>query len=100
MAAGSLVKPEQFSVVDDHTFKATFDQFNKLTMPDLVVPVPVIVNSELAKKHATRRGPVGVRMGVAQRLRRRRLQGGVLDARPADRVHPVRRLEVRPVAPS
>ena len=53
MAAGSLVKPEQFSVVDDHTFKATFDQLNKLTMPDLVVPVPVIVNSELAKKHAT-----------------------------------------------
>jgi peptide/nickel transport system substrate-binding protein len=57
MAAGSLVKPEQFSVVDDHTFKATFDQFNKLTMPDLVVPVPVIVNSELAKKHATPQDP-------------------------------------------
>ena len=57
MAAGSLVKPEQFTVVDDHTFKATFDQFNKLTMPDLVVPVPVIVNSELAKKHATPQDP-------------------------------------------
>ena len=57
MAAGSLVKPEQFSVIDDHTFKATFDQFNKLTMPDLVVPVPVIVNSELAKKHATAKDP-------------------------------------------
>jgi peptide/nickel transport system substrate-binding protein len=57
MAAGSLVKPEQFSVIDDHTFKATFDQFNKLTMPDLVVPVPVIVNSELAKKHATTQDP-------------------------------------------
>ena len=57
MAAGSLVKPEQFSVIDDHTFKATFDQFNKLTMPDLVVPVPVIVNSELAKKHATPQDP-------------------------------------------
>src|SRR5436190_4178278 len=57
MAAGSLVKPEQFTVVDDHTFKATFDQFNKLTMPDLVVPVPVIINSELAKKHATPADP-------------------------------------------
>lgn len=57
MAAGSLVKPEQFSVVDDHTFKATFDQPNKLTMPDLVVPVPVIVNSTLAKKHATAADP-------------------------------------------
>jgi len=41
-------------VVDDNT-SSTFDQFNKLTMPDLVVPVPVIVNSELAKKHATPR---------------------------------------------
>ena len=57
MAAGSLVKPEQFSVIDDHTFKATFEQFNKLTMPDLVVPVPAIVNSELAKKHATDKDP-------------------------------------------
>ena len=57
MAAGSLVKPEQFSVVDDYTFKATFDQVNKLIMPDLAVPVPVIVNSELAKKHATAADP-------------------------------------------
>ncbi len=52
-----MVKPEQFSVIDDHTFKATFDQYNKLTMPDLVVPVPTIVNSELAKKHATDKDP-------------------------------------------
>jgi peptide/nickel transport system substrate-binding protein len=57
MAAGSLVKPEQFSVVDDHTFKATFDAKNKLTMPDLAVPVPVVMNSELAKKHATAADP-------------------------------------------
>ncbi len=57
MAAGSLVKPEQFSVIDDHTFKATFDEKNKLTMPDLVVPVPVVMNSTLAKKHATAADP-------------------------------------------
>ncbi len=57
MAAGSMVKPEQFSVIDDHTFKATFEQFNKLTLPDLVVPIPTIVNSELAKKHATDKDP-------------------------------------------
>jgi peptide/nickel transport system substrate-binding protein len=25
MGAGSMVKPEQFSVIDDHTFKATFE---------------------------------------------------------------------------
>lgn len=57
MGAGSLVDPKQFSVVDDHTFKMTFDGFNKLTMPDLVVPVPAIINSTLAKKHATAADP-------------------------------------------
>ena len=57
MAAGSMTKPEQFSVVDDHTFQITFDQPNKLTMPDLVVPIPVVLNSVLAKKHATAADP-------------------------------------------
>lgn len=57
MGAGSMVDPKQFSVVDAHTFKMTFDGYNKLTMPDLVVPVPAIVNSALAKKHATQSDP-------------------------------------------
>ncbi|SNB75410.1 peptide/nickel transport system substrate-binding protein [Arboricoccus pini] len=57
MAAGALTKPEQFSVVDKYTFKITFDVPNKLTLPDLAVPVPVIVNSKLAKAHATEKDP-------------------------------------------
>jgi len=57
MKAGSLEKPEQFSVVDDHTFRVTFLRKDKLTMPDLAVPVPVVINSELAKKHATPTDP-------------------------------------------
>ena len=57
MAAGSLVSPSQFTVVDAHTFKITFDKANKLSMPDLAVPVPAIVNSTLAKKHATAADP-------------------------------------------
>jgi len=57
MAAGSLTKPEQFSAVDPHTFKITFDQPNKLTMPDLVVPIPIVINSKLAKQHATAADP-------------------------------------------
>ncbi len=57
MKAGSLEKPEQFSVVDDSTFRVTFLRKDKLTMPDLAVPVPVIINSELAKKHATPADP-------------------------------------------
>ncbi len=53
MKAGSLEKPEQFEVVDDHTFRVKFLRKDKLTLPDLAVPVPVVINSELAKKHAT-----------------------------------------------
>lgn len=57
MAAGSLVDPLQFTAVDDYTFKITTAQANKLTLPDLAVPVPVIVNSTLAKQHATAADP-------------------------------------------
>jgi peptide/nickel transport system substrate-binding protein len=53
MKAGSLEKPEQFEVVDEHTFKINFLRPSKLTLPDLAVPVPIIINSEVAKQHAT-----------------------------------------------
>jgi peptide/nickel transport system substrate-binding protein len=51
MKAGSLEKPEQFIVVDDHTFKVQFLRKDKLTLPDIAVPVAAIYNSKLAKKH-------------------------------------------------
>jgi peptide/nickel transport system substrate-binding protein len=57
MKAGSLEKPEQFVVVDDQTFRVTFLRKDKLTMPDMAVPVPVIYNATLAKKHATAADP-------------------------------------------
>ncbi len=57
MRAGSLEKPEQFVVVDARTFRVDFIRRDKLTMPDLAVPVPVIMNSGLAKKHATAQDP-------------------------------------------
>jgi peptide/nickel transport system substrate-binding protein len=57
MAASSFDNPAKFSVVDDHTFRITLDKPNKLVMPNLVVPVPVIVNAELAKQHATAADP-------------------------------------------
>lgn len=57
MKAGSLEKPEQFLVVDDHTFRINFLRKDKWTMPDLAVPVPIIINSTLAKKHATPSDP-------------------------------------------
>jgi peptide/nickel transport system substrate-binding protein len=57
MKAGSLEKPEQFEAVDDATFRVKFPRKDKLTMPDIGVPVPVVINSTLAKKHATASDP-------------------------------------------
>jgi peptide/nickel transport system substrate-binding protein len=60
MLAGSLEKPEQFEVVDEHTFRVRFIRRDKLTMNDLAVPVPCIFNSELVKKNATPQDPWGL----------------------------------------
>ena len=57
MAAGSLEKPEQFEVVDDYTFRIKFLRKDKMTMPDLAVPVASIYNAKLAKQHATAADP-------------------------------------------
>jgi peptide/nickel transport system substrate-binding protein len=60
MGAGSLEKPEQFIVVDDHTFRVNFIRKDKLTMNNIAVPVPCIFNSELVKKNATAQDPWGL----------------------------------------
>ena len=60
MAAGSLTKPEQFVVVDDHTVRVDFLRKDRLTIPDLAVVVPAIFNSGLVKKHATEKDPWGL----------------------------------------
>lgn len=57
MKAGSLEKPEQFEVVDAKTFKINFLRQSKLTLPDLAVPVPFIINSKVAKANATEKDP-------------------------------------------
>ncbi len=60
MAAGSIEKPEQFVVVDDHTFRVNFIRKDKLSMMDLAVPVPCVFNAELVKKHVTEKDPWGL----------------------------------------
>ncbi len=57
MKAGGLVRPDQFEAVDDATFVIKLDRSSKLTLPDLAVPVPYILNSKLAKAHATADDP-------------------------------------------
>ncbi len=60
MKAGVLINRDQFVVVDKHTFKVNFLRKSKLTMPDLAVPVPFIINSNVAKAHATAKDPWAV----------------------------------------
>jgi peptide/nickel transport system substrate-binding protein len=60
MKAGSLEKPEQFVVVDDHTFRVDFIRKDRLTMPDLAVIVPGVYNSALIKKHVSEKDPWGL----------------------------------------
>ena len=60
MGAGSLTKPEQFVVVDNHTVRVDFLKKDRLTIPDLAVIVPCIINSGLVKKHATEKDPWGL----------------------------------------
>lgn len=57
MKAGTLVKPEQFVVIDDATFRVDLIKKDRLTVPDLAVIVPGIYNSELLKKQATDKDP-------------------------------------------
>jgi peptide/nickel transport system substrate-binding protein len=60
MGAGSLTKPEQFVIVDDRTVRVDFLKKDRLTVPDLAVVVPCVLNSELVKKHATEKDPWGL----------------------------------------
>ena len=57
MSAGSLEKPEQFVVVDDHTFRIDYIRKDKMLLFNVAVVVPFIINSELAKKNATAEEP-------------------------------------------
>ncbi|MBX2854335.1 MAG: ABC transporter substrate-binding protein [Rhodobacteraceae bacterium] len=57
MKAGGLVRPDQFVAVDEETFVIKLDRASKLTIPDLAVPVPYIMNSVEAKANATEEDP-------------------------------------------
>ena len=60
MKAGSLENPEQFVIVDDHTFRVDLIRKDRMTIPDLAVIVPGVYHSELVKKNATEKDPWGL----------------------------------------
>ncbi|MEM9163761.1 MAG: ABC transporter substrate-binding protein, partial [Cyanobacteria bacterium P01_F01_bin.4] len=45
MKAGALENPDQFVAVDDNTFQVNFLREDKLTLMDMAVPIPAIMNS-------------------------------------------------------
>ena len=57
MGASQMKSADQFVVVDDYTVQVNFPQPNKLVLANLAVPVAQILNSELAKSHATPADP-------------------------------------------
>lgn len=57
MKAGGLERPDQFEAVDAKTFVVKLDRASKLSLPDLAVPVPFVINATLAKQHATDADP-------------------------------------------
>jgi len=57
MRAGLMAGPDQFVVVDDHTFRVDFPKPSKLSLPDIAVPIPFVLDSEVAKKNATAEDP-------------------------------------------
>ncbi len=57
MKAGGFERPDQFEAVDDETFVIKLDFPSKLSIPDLAVPVPYIMNSVEALANATEDDP-------------------------------------------
>lgn len=57
MKAGLLEQPEQFEALDDKTFRVNLLRPSKLTLPDLAVPVPMIINSKVARENTTEADP-------------------------------------------
>ncbi|KRR21520.1 ABC transporter substrate-binding protein [Bradyrhizobium lablabi] len=57
LLTGSLTSADQFKVIDPHTFEVTLPKPDKLALPNLAVVYPIIINSKLAKAHATAEDP-------------------------------------------
>src|SRR5262245_8687808 len=57
LLTGSMTSADQFKVVDPLTFEVTLPRPDKLALPNLATVYPIIINSKLAKAHATPEDP-------------------------------------------
>src|SRR5580658_9749227 len=53
LLTGSMTSADQFKVIDPLTFEVTLPKPDKLALPNLATVYPIIINSKLAKEHAT-----------------------------------------------
>jgi peptide/nickel transport system substrate-binding protein len=57
LSTGSLTSADQFKIVDAHTIEVTLPQPDRLALANLCVPYAIMINSKLAKAHATQADP-------------------------------------------
>lgn len=62
---GSMTSPDQFVVVDEHTFRIDLPQPDRFALPNLALTYPIIVNSKLAKANATDDDPFASKWLIA-----------------------------------
>jgi peptide/nickel transport system substrate-binding protein len=53
LLTGSMTSPDQFKVIDPLTFEVRLPKPDKLALPNLATVYSIIINSKLAKAHAT-----------------------------------------------
>ena len=57
LQTGSLIKADQFKIVDDQTISVTLDRPDRLALPNLGTVYAIMINSKLARQHATPEDP-------------------------------------------
>src|ERR1700737_1803930 len=57
LLTGSMTSADQFKVIDLLTFEVTLPKPDKLALPNLATVYPIVINSKLAKEHATAEDP-------------------------------------------
>lgn len=53
LSTGSLTSTDQFRIIDRHTVEVTVPRPDRLALSNLCVPYAIMINSTLAKQHAT-----------------------------------------------
>jgi peptide/nickel transport system substrate-binding protein len=57
LLTGSMTSADQFTVTDPLTIEVTLPKPDKLALPNLATVYPIIINSKVAKEHATAEDP-------------------------------------------